>query len=245
MAECDMGLRIIWRSQRGALTPESRDYCGIGLRDDGALCIVLDGATAGADSGALASAIARGLIDWFIQAELCVPDTIVGQLRAMHSDLSARFRDGSASYVIAHLNGQGAVLVLHAGDCLAGIQDAGDIIWQTRPHTLANPIEDVPLAQIAGSHLRHRLTRSYRPRAFIMPDYNALTTDYGQALILATDGLWAQYPLESQQRFLEGGVLPENGVAQDDCSALLVLFTDDDGNHVSGHGDENLYVARS
>ena len=240
-----MGLKIEWRSQRGALTPDNRDYCGIGLRDDGALFIVLDGATTGADSRNLASAIARDLINWFIKTELCAPDAIVEQLRTMHGDLSAQFRKGSASYVIAHLNGHGAVSVLHAGDCLAGIEDPGGIIWQTRPHTLANPIEDVPLAQIAGSPLRHNLTRSYRARAFMAPDFDALATDYGQALVLATDGLWAQIPLETQQRFLEGGALPELGAEQDDCSALSVLLTEDDGTNVSDHGEENLYVARS
>ncbi len=63
-----MGVEVRWHSKKGSRTKDNRDYCGIGLRFDAALCIVLDGSTSGPKGGELARQIAHDLIDWFVAA---------------------------------------------------------------------------------------------------------------------------------------------------------------------------------
>ncbi len=64
-----MGMAINWRSEQGQLTKDNRDCCGIGLRHDASLLVVLDGSTTGQDSGELARLIARNLVVSFVTAD--------------------------------------------------------------------------------------------------------------------------------------------------------------------------------
>lgn len=61
-----MKMQLDWRSQRGTKTGDNRDYGGVGIRPDGVLCPVLDGATSGPTSGELAGQIACDVIDWYV-----------------------------------------------------------------------------------------------------------------------------------------------------------------------------------
>lgn len=189
-----MEMQLDWRSQQGTKAGDNRDYGGVGLRPDGVLCLVLDGSTSGPKSGELAGQIARDVIDWYVAtAEDVTAETLTAQLRKIHGSLSKRFPRDSAGYVIVCLARTGPALVLHAGDCLLGRQ-AGEspIQWLIRPHTLANVIDDMPVAEIAESHVRHRLTRSFRAREFIPPDVTEIEAEWGSSLVAATDGFWAE-----------------------------------------------------
>jgi len=118
-----MGVEVDWRSKQGTHTDDNRDYCGVGLRDDAALCVVLDGSTSGANSGEFSQVIARDLIDWFMTVRSVTVEAVISRLRCIHSDLLPRFRRDSASFVIALINDEGAAQVLHVGDCLAGLHE--------------------------------------------------------------------------------------------------------------------------
>lgn len=63
-----MPIEVDWISQAGRRTADNRDFGGIGIRAEDALCIVLDGSSTGEDSGALARDITQALIDWFVAA---------------------------------------------------------------------------------------------------------------------------------------------------------------------------------
>lgn len=167
-----MKVDIGWRSRQGQRTDDNRDYGAAGLRPDAILAIVLDGSTAGPQSGALARHIAHDLVDWFVgEVPRVTAQEIADQLRHIHSNLPPDYRADSASYVVAYMERDKPILVLHAGDCLAGAWDGRNpVSWLIRPHTLANAIGEMSVAEIAASPVRNRITRSFRVREFTCPD---------------------------------------------------------------------------
>lgn len=221
-----MGIEISWRSQAGKRTDDNRDCAGVGMRGDEALCIILDGSTTGPDSGALARRVARDMIDWFVATDEAVTaESLIVRLRAIHTGLSGHLPRASASYMIVHIRLPDALLALHAGDCLLG-QLVGEeaIEWLCRPHTLANALgADVSIAAIAGQAARHRLTRSFRVREFLVPDVATLNAE--GVIVVATDGFWADLSAGDQIRFLKGQSIPMPADG-DDCSALWLRVID-------------------
>ena len=241
-----MGFEITWRSERGSRTEDNRDYCGVGLRSDYALCIVLDGASSGADSGVLAREVAHGLVDWFIRSDAVCEQAVIAQLRILHAECFPRLRFGSAAYVVALLNGNGVVHILHAGDCLAAfMEESAELQWCAKPHTLANALHEKSIDEVAASPLRNRLTRSFRAKAFMMPAHAKIHPADGQALVLATDGFWAALDEEGQASFLAAEKLLRMD-AEDDCSALVIKsLTGGQPSVVTGSGCENFHVVRA
>jgi PPM family protein phosphatase len=247
MGICEVGVEISWRSIRGEGKSTNQDYCGIGLRDDTVLCIVLDGATAKPQSGKLAQLIARDLVDWFTSAKTRVSaNDIVDQLRRIHIKCSRGLRWASAGYLVALIEPKRPIEILYAGDCLIGrYHKHGAIEWLIKPHTLANAIKDVPLDEIIGSPLRNRLTRSFRATEFISPDISTLQGDDTAQLVVATDGFWAGMDDDAQRRFSESADMPPNGIV-DDCSTLMIqLLASDKPALIRPSAAENLYIVQS
>jgi len=241
-----MGLAIRWRTNQGQRTDDNRDCCGVGLRNDMALCVVLDGSSSGDDSGVFARRIARDLIDWFMTAGDASADSIINRLRELHAEMSPSFRKASASYIIALVKDQGAVCVLHAGDCLAGFYDGtSSLDWRTQPHTLANWSNTVEIEHIARSPLRNRISHNFRSREFMTPDVSALTLEAQEMLVLATDGFWAELDQERQTQFLIG-IEKAHPAGHDDCSVLSLTIGEDLRNEVIGDAEaDGLYVVRA
>jgi PPM family protein phosphatase len=247
MGICEVGVEISWRSIKGDGTDTNQDYCGIGLRDDTVLCIVLDGATAKPQSGELAQLIARDLVDWFTSAKTRVSaNDIVDQLRQIHIKRSRALRWASASYLVALIEPKRPKEIFYAGDCLIGrFRTHGAIEWLIKPHTLANAIKDVALDEIIGSPLRNRLTRSFRATEFISPDISTLQGEGTAPLVIATDGFWAGMDDDAQRRFLESADMPPNGIV-DDCSALMIRrLASDKPALIRPSAAENLYIVQS
>ena len=93
-----MGIEVGWRSQKGTRTADNRDHGGIGIRDNEVLCVIADGSSTAPDSGALAQAIIRNLVDWFvISGATMAPETVLEQLRKLHGDLCKQHRRASVS----------------------------------------------------------------------------------------------------------------------------------------------------
>lgn len=241
-------MQLDWRSQRGTKTGDNRDYGGVGIRPDGVLCLVLDGATSGPKSGELAGQIARDVIDWYVAtADDVTAETLTAQLRKIHGSLSKQFPRDTASYVIVCLAGTGPALVLHAGDCLLGRRvGKSPLQWLIRPHTLANVIDDIPVAAIAESHVRHRLTRSFRAREFMPPNAAEIKAERGSSLIAATDGFWTELTSEEQAMFMQGQFPPMIGEA-DDRSVLAIELLDNEQDIefcFNEDRSENFYIGR-
>ncbi|MGY4319439.1 hypothetical protein [Bradyrhizobium sp. JR3.5] len=129
--------------------------------------------------------IIRDVVDWYVATdEAATPESLSAQLRRTHRSLSLRFPRDSASYVLALIANAGAALVLHAGDCLLGSREqSGGVHWFTKPHTLPNPIGEVPFDEIARSPARNRLTRGFRAREFIPAEVNKITAEPGKSFL--------------------------------------------------------------
>ncbi len=238
-----MGFEYHWRTMQGQQRDDNWDYFGLGLRPDASLSIVLDGSTSGEKSGELVRLIAIRLIDCFCEAqEVAEAPAIIDQLRKIHKELAPMFPSASASYVIILMKIEKSTVILHAGDCLAGLCNGKTTIdWHTQPHTLVNPINDIPIAEIAQSSLRNRLTRSFRMREFLCPEICEIPLPYDGLIIAATDGFWADITPEEQNQVLSAECRQKIDF-KDDCSVLTIrtLITPDDCI-ISGQNDENTY----
>lgn len=234
---------FFWRSQTGPKAEENRDHCGIGIRDDEALCIVLDGSTHGRESGELVRRIASHIVDWYVAAESAItPGAITTRLGLMHPELSRTFPQASASYVLVHVDGRGATAALWAGDCLLGRRgERGGIEWLCQPHTLANAFDVVHVAAVAGLTTRHLITRSFRAREFMSPEVLGPTP--ADELILATDGFWAELGRDEQDAFLDEMQQPGRAYG-DDRSVLRIRFSDTPAGQLIRRDvdSESLYV---
>jgi serine/threonine protein phosphatase PrpC len=238
-----MVVAVTWISQAGTKTKDNRDCAGVGLRRDGALCIVLDGSTSGPGSGDLARKISRALVDWYVGAEgQITSETLIARIRAIHGELAKEHRRDSASYMIAHCRETEDVLVLHAGDCLLGRYDEkAGTDWVTRPHTLANVDGEVKIQDIVGVPARQRLTRGFRAREFMVPD--VMEMEFDTELVMATDGFWAELSGEDQHVLLGGGAVAL--AAQGDDRSVLRLRASDSvgsGRVQAALEQENIYV---
>ena len=239
-----MDIDFRWRSRAGSRTEDNRDFAGIGICANEALCIVLDGATAGAGSGTLARHIGIGMIDRYVTSKESVDaEQLVVMLRDLHAELKPVCPQASASYMLVLIRQGESTLVLHAGDCLFGHWDrGGQIEWLSRPHTLANAFDDLTVAMITVDSDRYRLTRSFRSREFMLSEI--LKYDVGCRLLVATDGFWADLSDQEQKRFLDDPDTVRREES-DDCSVLQILIS---GSHCSDVSDQessdSLYVRR-
>lgn len=238
-------MEISWRSEQGKKTRDNRDCGGAGVRANGVLCLVLDGSTSGPTSGDFARQIIRDVVDWYAATdEAATAENFMAQLRRAHRSLSRRFPQDSASYILAHIADTGPALVLHAGDCLLGSHERnGPVRWFTKPHTLANPIGEVPIDEIARSPARNRLTRSFRAREFLPAEVNRITAELGKSFVAATDGFWAELTAGEQATFLQGDDLAITAEG-DDRSALQIERPHEPGAKIQFRKDAatNLYI---
>lgn len=214
----DMGIEVKWRSQKGNRTQDNRDYCGVAIRPEATLCLVVDGATTGSNGGELAQTFSHELVDWFVSADVIISaETIIGAIGSIHKNISRQFPFDSASYVIVLIQDEGPFLILHAGDCLIGHCDEenNSVQWLIKPHTLANAIKDMSVALILKSPARHVLTRSFRPKVFITPQISEIGMNIGDLFVVATDGYWADLGSEEQIDFMEDRDIATMGESDD------------------------------
>jgi PPM family protein phosphatase len=238
-------MEINWRSQQGKKTNDNRDCGGVAVRGDSTLCLVADGSTSGPTSGDLARQLIRDVIDWYVvTGEAATVENVMAQLRRAHLILSRRFSRDSASYLLACIVGAGTAFVLHAGDCLLGLQKGNSPTrWFIRPHTLANVTGDLSIDDISKTHVRHQLTRSFRAREFMPPDVSEFKIEVDGSLVVATDGFWAELSAEDQTRFMQGHDVPMTDDG-DDRSCFQIQCRDEPGIKIQF--DEkmiaNLYI---
>lgn len=218
-----MDIKINWQSKTGNRTDDNRDYAGVGIRDDAALYIVMDGSTSGQESGALARQVTQKMIDWYTASEEKeTAETLTDRLRQIHEETAKQYPLASASFAMVHIEAAGPAIILHAGDCLVGMyNDTSSIQWLTQPHTLANATAEIPVEQIAHIQARHILTRSFRAKEFMPPHVIKMSFERGSILVLATDGFWADIPPSEQVKVLNSDdmAIPDGG---DDRSILRI-----------------------
>lgn len=240
-----MTFGVRWISRIGTNTPDNRDFGGAGLRDADALAVIADGATTKPQSGALAERLVRTILERFMSTnDPVTPEALTEWLRACHRPLTEEFPLASVGYLILHRQTNGAAFSLHAGDCLVGsVNDVNAITWLVQPHTLANALTSMDIADIAASDLRHRLTRSFRNRTFVPPTETILPPHDGSH-VLATDGFWAEADHDDRLRMLAGQKSNAAG-KRDDRSVLRIWLPEEEPAHeMIMDGRENFCLYR-
>lgn len=242
-----MAFAIRWQSQQGTRTTDNRDCAGIGIRQTEVLAIVLDGSSAGANSGVFASEIARRIVDWFVSTDQAITVAVLtAQLRATRAELTEHFQRDSASYLLIHVGDGREALILHAGDCLVGhYAPAGKVSWLVQPHTLANAVTPMKIGDLANDIGRHRLTRSFRSREFIEPAFCSIPADK-MALLVATDGFWAELDHAQQNAFIHGRMAEHAGEGDDRSVLQITRIAGDALTKVSGtEPPRKIYIKRA
>lgn len=212
-----------WRSSPGTITSDNRDYCGIAERPDAPLYVVIDGATRGPSGGDLAKELARHLVDQFLEFnEPFAEIQISNLLQNIHTELRRRFPADSASLFILVQTSDGSIMTAHVGDCRLGrLKSDKSIEWLSKPHTLANAIEDLSDSALIANPSRHSLTRSFRPGRLPDPEYGRYPLKQDDTFLIATDGFWAELNSSDQAEFLEGKFASSEKGA-DDRSCLIL-----------------------
>ena len=208
-------------SSSGSETPENWDYCGITKGRHSNLFIVADGTTCSPNGGELAKVLICSIIAKF--QETTDPPTkkiSLRWLKEIHKEIRLKYFSDSASYLVAIPYPNGQLIILHAGDCLLGrVIDDTKIQWLTEPHTLANATKSVPHNDLAQDPDRNKLTRSFRGRKFIEPEFNCTLTTPAEKIIIASDGFWADLSREDQLALINESSEPKG--PRDDISFLL------------------------
>lgn len=215
-------LEFSWITFQGKLTEDNRDSYGASVHEKAQCYVVADGSTGSPYGVETAQALTRRIIDCFDKdAEGFDENRAFECLKELQRDLKMSYTSGVASYVVAIIAGD-KVKVIWAGDCCLGnFNDDFSILWKTPVHTLANALEPMTLEEISGNKDRHVLTRSFKCKRYVEPDYLEFSLNDFNKIVLATDGFWAGLSSEKQARVLRE---EENldGLVQDDTSVLLI-----------------------
>ncbi len=214
-----MQINFKWYSHSGSSTNDNRDFCGIKPCQNYNLFIIVDGTTSSPNSGEFAKELVKNLFE----SEIITPtkDALSHYMRLIHKKIRLKYISDSASFLMVILYPNGQLFTFHAGDCLIGkILKTDHIDWLISPHTLANAISSKCHHDLVRDPNRNCLTRSFRGRRFIEPEFNVLKISPSDQVLLASDGFWAELSIKAQSELIQGGKNPPN--ALDDISYLLL-----------------------
>jgi serine/threonine protein phosphatase PrpC len=231
-----------WLTHKGSLTDDNRDHCAIALRDDAALYLVVDGSSQSTQSGELARVFIQKLADRFLAPPfLTNAQQVVLAINELSANLKGLYPAGRLSFLALLNLGYDEIYLLHVGDCrIRVIHEGKGIEWLSRPHTLANAIDEIDDAALVKHDDRHILTRSFRTGRQSDIEINQYDINEGKQILLATDGYWAELEPLKQHMFIEEcGVFSSSHV--DDVSCLLLSCIDGEN---SFQGEENFYLVK-
>jgi serine/threonine protein phosphatase PrpC len=214
--------KFSWLSFQGKLTEDNRDFHGASIYENAQCFVIADGATNSLYGRETAKALTRRVIDCFDQdVEGFNQNGVFECLKVLQRDLKTTYASGVVSYLIAIVR-QDKIKVICAGDCrLGNLNDDFSISWLTPVHTLANAIQPLTHEEIVEHPDRHILTRSFKCKRYITPEYLEFSLDVFNNIVLATDGFWADISSEEQRHVLRDGK-DLSGLVRDDTSVLLI-----------------------
>lgn len=232
-----------WITQKGNLTEDNRDYCGIAQRDNAELCVIADGSSQSSQSGELAAVFVQSLADRFLsQPYLASADQVAAFINEFLLGLNGKYAAGRLSFLILLDFGGSEVFTLHAGDCRLGRRSNEEsVTWLNRPHTLANAIDDIDDATLAQHENRHVLTRCLRSGRQCEIEFGQHSFSEADSLLIATDGYWAELNGQQQREFRANRYVPSSSYS-DDISCLFLSRCKNEDR--SFQGNENFYLAK-
>jgi len=214
-----MQINFTWYSQSGSNTCDNRDFCGIKPCQEYNLYIIADGTTNSPNSGKFAKELVKNLF----QSEIINPtkDALIHCMRLIQKKLQLKYASESTSFLLVILYPNGQLITFHSGDCLIGKVNKNDQIdWLISPHTLANATRTKCHHDLAKDPDRNYLTRSFRGRRFIEPEFNVHKISPSDQVLLASDGFWAGLSPKAQSELIQRKKIPAN--ICDDISYLLL-----------------------
>lgn len=207
-------MQASWFSRQGSERARNSDSAAVGQQDQHLLAVLVDGAEKGPRGAELARHWADTVLQALAETAALSRATVDSRLRQAHAQLRHGFLRDIASYCMVSLDLETlAAQIWHCGDCRVGLCHHTETRWLTTPHILAQQ-PAIPAARSSEEQNRHeqQLTRCLNAKRFRAPDYQFLTLQQGQALLLSTDGYWQEY--------LEAGV-PRHCL-RDDASLLTL-----------------------
>ena len=217
----------------GSFLPKSRQE----TRSHGFLFAVADG-VGGMDLGEVASATAVKVVtDEFgrAQAGSLLPGLLPRLLQhanaAVHDlrlEREYRGKQMATTMVACALRYDQAV-VSHVGDSRCYLVRNGKARQVTEDHTWVAQQRKLGLISaedIAGSDTRHVLIKSLGPELFISPDTAAISVQPGDVLVLCTDGLHDELPMEEMAAIVSQSRKDMDEVARE----LVARGVENDGN---------------
>lgn len=207
-------MRASWFSRRGCERTRNSDAAAVGQQGRHVLAVLVDGAEKGPRGADLARHWANVVLQGLAEGSSSSPASMLARLEYEQAQLRHGFLHDIASYCMVKLDLETlAAQIWHCGDCLVGLRQQTETRWLTTPHILTLQPGVLPLRSTEERE-RHAqvLTRSLTARRFKYPDYQSLTLQQSQTLLLCTDGYW--------QEHLESGTPPH--LLRDDASLLTL-----------------------
>lgn len=207
-------MQASWFSRQGGERTRNSDAAAVSQQGQHLLAVLVDGAEKGPRGAELARYWAEVVLQALIEASARSPAAVHSRLNQEQALLRHDFLHDIASYCMVALDMETlAAKVWHCGDCRVGLCHQTETWYLTTPHILSQQ-PGIPLSRSSEERDRHeqQLTRCLNARRFRAPDYQSVTLQQGQALLLSTDGYW--------QEHLEAGTLPHH--LRDDASLLIL-----------------------
>jgi serine/threonine protein phosphatase PrpC len=96
-----MNLASVWITRKGSVTDNNQDYCGVALRKDAALYLVVDGSSQSSQSGELAHVFIRKLADRFVtQPFLTDAQHVAHVINKLSTNLKGFYPAGRLSFLV-------------------------------------------------------------------------------------------------------------------------------------------------
>lgn len=233
-----------WCSHAGIARPQNQDYAGIAVGEDFIFAVVADGVFSRPRSGQLAQALVSTLVD-YAAAKREIPkssDVLQWTNDAFQNLKCDREPKSSTSFLATVFVRDQLLFSVHAGDCRVGVLDFNlDVEWKTPVHSVATAIQNLSEAEICSHPARNQLTRTFGTKRFCIPEVIKLECDYKNGAILATDGYWAEIPVD-RQKTIFSSERQEKYDFKDDASRLSIRW--DESPIIEIAVKENLYIRK-
>lgn len=211
---------LICYSQRGTAHTSNRDYISCFDYDDSILVLLIDIATISPLEGDSFIDLFNELICRTVTHDhLQSKELFLDSIEQIVNKLKCSFKIGVASMITVHIPiNSVTVWGYTVGDARFGKIRNNDIIWLTNVHTGANPLGEIFTEEMKILPERRLLTRALNMRKSFEPDYFELDNTEALPIVIASDGFWADLPLEDQKLLLAGKTLETD----DDCSLVQI-----------------------
>lgn len=209
---------------QGKSTSDNRDVVIHFSHFETKVFIILDGATNCPSGGSFSRDLALEIESEFQKTpqfdlrDASAKNILLNLLKKSQSALQKRYILDFASLLLV-IKCNTELLTVHSGDCSLGfIQKNGQISWVTPVHTAANIFENKTADQVLSDPLRHTLTRAFKAKKMVIPDFCYFEIPENVSIIMATDGFWA-LPTDTQYRLLTN--IEEKIDTKDDASYIV------------------------